>query len=152
VPLLAAEIGSDAVIALAGCEDAVYAIEIGESADEDDLIDRRAGEAIERERPLYLVPGWAQDHFVDVDAAGSTIILALERRPPLMVSYDAGMTWTERGSGLPTGKALDIGENPDHVLYGARNRLYVSQNGGVFWRALRVELPEIIDVAWELDG
>lgn len=143
---------SDSVIALAGCEDAVYVVEIGESADEDELIDRRAGDAVERERPLHLVPGWAKDHFVDVDAAGSTIILALDRRPPLMVSHDAGTTWAERGSGLPTGKALAIGENPDHMLYGARNRLYVSRNGGVFWRALGAELPEIVDVAWELDG
>jgi hypothetical protein len=137
------------VIGLAGCEDAVYAVEIGGSADEDELIDRRAGDAVERERPLHLVPGWARDHFVDVDAVGSTIVLALERRPPLMVSHDSGATWTERGSWLPTGKALVIGENPDHVLYGARNRLYVSRDGGVFWRALGVELPEILDVAWE---
>jgi hypothetical protein len=41
-----------------------------------------------------------------------------------------------------------LGENPDHVLYGARNRLYVSGDGGVFWRAVAVELPEIQDVAW----
>jgi hypothetical protein len=34
------------------------------------------------------------------------------------------------------------------VLYGARNRLYVSGDGGTFWRALGVELPEIRDVAW----
>ena len=39
---------SDSVIALAGCEDAVYVVEIGESADEDELIDRRAGAAVER--------------------------------------------------------------------------------------------------------
>jgi hypothetical protein len=137
------------MIALAGCEDAMYAVAIGESAEEDELVDRRAADAIERERPLHLVPGWAKDHFLDVDAAGSAIVLVLDRRPPLMISHDAGTTWTERGSGLPTGKAVVIGENPDHVLYGARNRLYVSQNGGVFWRALGVELPEIVDVAWE---
>jgi hypothetical protein len=41
-----------------------------------------------------------------------------------------------------------LGENPDHVLYGARNRLFVSGDGGRFWRALAVELPEIHDVAW----
>jgi hypothetical protein len=137
------------MIALAGCEDAMYAVAIGESAEEDELVDRRAADAIERERPLHLVPGWAKDHFLDVDAAGSAIVLVLDRRPPLMVSHDAGTTWTERGSGLPIGKAIVMGENPDHVLYGARNRLYVSENGGVFWRALGIELPEIVDVAWE---
>ena len=113
------------------------------------LIGDGGGDAVERERPLHLVPGWAKDHFVDVDAVGSTIVLALERRPPLMISHDAGTTWTERGSGLATGKAVVIGENPDHMLYGARNRLYVSRNGGVFWRALGIELPEIVDVAWD---
>jgi hypothetical protein len=28
-------------------------------------------------------------------------------------------------------------------VYAARNRLYVSRDGGVFWTALAVELPEI---------
>jgi hypothetical protein len=32
-------------------------------------------------------------------------------------------------------------------VYGARNRLYVSRNGGRFWTALAVELPEITAVA-----
>ena len=32
---------------------------------------------------------------------------------------------------------------PTRSLYAARNRLYVSRNGGVFWTALAVELPEI---------
>jgi hypothetical protein len=83
-----------------------------------------------------------------VDALGSTVIVLLDRRPPLLVSHDGGETWTGRGGGLPAGRAVALGENPDEVLYGARNRLYVSTNGGVFWRALAVELPEIHDVAW----
>jgi hypothetical protein len=36
------------------------------------------------------------------------------------------------------------------VLYAARNRLYVSSDGGVFWRAVSLELPEIVGVAWRL--
>ena len=36
----------------------------------------------------------------------------------------------------------------DDVLYAGRNRLHVSRDGGIFWRALGVELPEIRDVAW----
>ena len=63
-------------------------------------------------------------------------------------SENSGQTWTERGSGLPPGRAVALGANPDHVLYGARNRLYVSADGGRFWRSLTVELPEIRDVAW----
>ncbi len=34
-------------------------------------------------------------------------------------------------------------DNPDVVLYAARNRLYLSTDGGLFWRALVIELPEI---------
>jgi hypothetical protein len=34
-------------------------------------------------------------------------------------------------------------DNPDVVLYAARNRLYLSRDGGRFWRSLAVELPEI---------
>ena len=81
-------------------------------------------------------------------ASGSTVIAVVERRPPLAVSNDAGRTWREAGGGLPPGRAIAIAEDdPDHVLYAARNRLYESTNGGVFWRALAPELPEIEAVA-----
>jgi photosystem II stability/assembly factor-like uncharacterized protein len=77
-------------------------------------------------------------------AAGSTVIAVVDRRPPLAVSNDAGRTWREAGGGLPPGRAIAIDEvDPDHVVYAARNRLYESTNGGVFWRALAPELPEI---------
>jgi hypothetical protein len=77
-------------------------------------------------------------------ANGSTVVAVVERRPPLVVSNDAGRTWRESGGGLPAGRAVAIGENdPDLMLYAARNRLYVSEDGGRFWRALVVELPEI---------
>jgi hypothetical protein len=39
-------------------------------------------------------------------------------------------------------------ENPDHVLFASRDRLYVSTDGGRFWRSLDAELPEIQAVAW----
>ena len=81
-------------------------------------------------------------------ACGSTVIAVVERRPPLAVSNDAGRTWREAGGGLPPGRAIAIADDdPDYVLYAARNRLYVSTNGGVFWRALAPELPEIEAVA-----
>jgi len=81
---------------------------------------------------------------VSAAATGSTVVAVVDRRPPLVVSNDAGSTWREAGGGLPAGRAVAIGEdNPDVVLYAARNRLYLSSNGGVFWRALIVELPEI---------
>jgi hypothetical protein len=82
-------------------------------------------------------------------ASGSTIVAIVDRKPPLMISYDAGVTWREAGAGLPSGRALAIGDDPDVVLYASRNRLHISENGGIFWRALAVELPEIEAVSLE---
>jgi hypothetical protein len=82
-------------------------------------------------------------------ANGSTVVALLDRRPPLAVSHDAGRTWREAGGGLPKGVAVAIDdENPDLMLFAGRNRLYISENGGVFWRALVPELPEIEAVAF----
>jgi hypothetical protein len=131
-----------------GCDDGVYSVEIGPDAEEDELLEHDEGAAVARTRPLDLTPPWAAGQARDIDATGSTIVLLLERRPPLMVSHDSGGTWSERGSGLPAGRAVALGESPDDILFAARNRVYVSRNGGVFWRAVAVELPEIRDVAW----
>jgi hypothetical protein len=77
-------------------------------------------------------------------STGSTVIAVLDRRPPLAVSNDAGRTWRESGGGLPPGRSVAIAEDdPDYVLYAGRNRLYLSTDGGRFWRALTPELPEI---------
>jgi hypothetical protein len=136
------------VIAAAGCEDALYLVDVGADAEEDELVGRRPGEVVERARRLDLVPAFAKETFVDMDSLGSTIVLVLNRRPPLLVSHDGGTTWSERGAGLGRARAVAVGENPDDVLLGTRNRLWVSRDGGVFWRSLGVELPEIVDVAW----
>jgi len=81
-------------------------------------------------------------------ASGSTVIAVVDRRPPLVISNDAGSSWREAGGGLPPGRAVALAwDDPDYALYAARNRLYVSTNGGVFWRALALELPEIEAVA-----
>jgi hypothetical protein len=92
----------------------------------------------------------AQSHKVELPrvvataAAGPTVVAVVDRRPPLAISHDAGQTWREAGGGLPPGFAVAIDEdNPDLMLFGARNRLYLSENGGIFWRALVPELPEI---------
>jgi len=80
--------------------------------------------------------------------AGSTVVALVDARPPMLVSYDAGSTWRESGRGLPAGRAVAAAEHdPDTLLYATRNRLYLSRNGGVFWVALTVELPEIEAVA-----
>ena len=81
--------------------------------------------------------------------AGATLVAVVDRRPPLAISNDAGATWHEAGGGLPAGFAIAVAEDdPDRMLYAARNRLYVSANGGVFWRSLPFELPDIDSVAW----
>lgn len=83
-------------------------------------------------------------------AAGATIVAVVDRRPPLAISRDAGSTWHESGGGLPPGFAVTIDDdNPDVMLFAARNRLYLSENGGIFWRALVPELPEIQAVAFD---
>jgi hypothetical protein len=77
-------------------------------------------------------------------ASGATVVAVVDRRPPLAISNDAGRTWREAGGGLPPGFAIAIhDDNPDLMLFAARNRLYLSENGGTFWRALVPELPDI---------
>jgi photosystem II stability/assembly factor-like uncharacterized protein len=77
-------------------------------------------------------------------ASGATVVAIVDRRPPLAISNDAGRTWREAGGGLPPGFAIAISdESPDLMLFAARNRLYLSENGGTFWRALVPELPDI---------
>jgi hypothetical protein len=81
---------------------------------------------------------------VDAAAAGSTVVAVVDARPPMLISHDAGTTWHESGRGLPPGRAVAVADDdPDLLVYGARNRLYLSRNGGVFWTALALELPEI---------
>jgi photosystem II stability/assembly factor-like uncharacterized protein len=99
------------------------------------------GEAEEFETPR---PAVELPRVVAAAEAGSTVVAVVDRRPPLMVSHDAGRTWREAGGGLPPGFAIAIDpDNPDVMLFAARNRLYLSENGGTFWRALVPELPEI---------
>jgi hypothetical protein len=98
-----------------------------------------AGEGFEVDRVPVELP-----RVVAAAQAGSTVAAVVDRKPPLAISHDAGRTWREAGGGLPAGFAIAIDEgNPDLMLFGARNRLYLSENGGIFWRALVPELPEI---------
>ena len=80
--------------------------------------------------------------------SGSTVVAIIDRKPPLVVSHDAGLTWKEAGAGLPPGFAVVLSEDdPDVIVYASRNRLHVSTDGGVFWRALAVELPSVAAVS-----
>jgi hypothetical protein len=95
------------------------------------------------------VPVLNLPRLVAAAAAGATVIAVVDTKPPLVVSHDAGTTWRESGRGLPAGKAVAIdADNPDVAVYAARNRLYLTRDGGVFWTALAVELPEIVAVAF----
>jgi hypothetical protein len=76
--------------------------------------------------------------------SGSTIVAAVDTRPPIVVSHDAGRTWRESGRGLPVGSSVAIAEDdPDLMVFAAGDRLYVSRDGGRFWSALAAELPAI---------
>jgi hypothetical protein len=81
---------------------------------------------------------------VGAAASGSTVVVVVDAKPPLLISHDTGSTWRESGRGLPPGRAIAISDDdPDLLVYAGRNLLYVSKNGGVFWTALALELPEI---------
>jgi hypothetical protein len=133
---------------LVECDDGVYelALEDGDA----ELARFEPGARLPlQQRPAELVPAFALAHVVDLDACGSAVALLLSRRPPLLVSADTGLTWSEAGGGLPAGRAIAFGPTPDDLVYATRNRLYLSTDGGRFWRSLAPELPEIRAVAWE---
>jgi hypothetical protein len=98
----------------------------------------------EDERPRVDLP-----RVVAAARSGATVVCVVDRRPPLLVSRDGGTTWSEAGGGLPAGFAIAIADDdPDRMLYAARNRLFLSRNGGVFWQSLPFELPDVEGVAW----
>jgi hypothetical protein len=121
-------------------EDAVWAVDL----DEETVLG-----AEDEELPGEPAPAVALPRVVAAAASGSTVVAVLDRKPPLAVSHDAGTTWSEAGRGLPPGRAVAIrDDDPDTILYAARNRLYLSRDGGRFWHALAPELPEIAAVAF----
>ena len=99
--------------------------------------------------PTAEAPRVELPRVVATAGAGATVVAVVDRRPPLAISNDAGATWHEAGGGLPAGFGIAVAEDdPDRMLYAGRSRLYVSTDGGVFWRALALELPDIAAVAW----
>jgi hypothetical protein len=121
--------------AIAQTEYGAFAVDLEtEEVEPAGLVDVRTSEPLNLSLPRVVAAA----------AAGSTIVAVVDRKPPLVVSHDAGITWRETGGGLPPGNAVAIAEdNPDLIVFASRNRLHVSTDGGVFWRALPVELPEI---------
>jgi hypothetical protein len=127
------------MIAAVRTVDGVFLVDV-----EDEAVLSAGDELPEAERPPVELP-----RVVATAAVGATVVAVLDRRPPLAISQDGGATWREAGGGLPAGFAVAIADDdPDRMVYAARNRLYVSVNGGVFWRSLEPELPDVLDVAW----
>ena len=119
--------------------DGVFVVDL----ETEELLDVEA-DVSDAARPAVELP-----RVVAAAASGSTVVAVVDRRPPLAVSHDAGRTWHEAGGGLAAGFAVAIDDdNPDRILYAARNRLYLSEDGGTFWRALAPELPAIEAVAF----
>jgi hypothetical protein len=113
-----------------------------------DLVEEEVGAV--SDEPLELDPQPVLDLPLVVAAAisGSTVIAVVDRRPPLVVSNDGGVTWRETGAGLGAGVAVAISaDDPDLVLFATSERLHVSRDGGRFWSALSVELPGITAVS-----
>jgi hypothetical protein len=127
------------VIARVRTADGVFEVDVEEEA----LLGEIDAE-VDHERMDLPLP-----RLVAASASGSTIVAIVDRRPPLALSHDAGATWTEAGGGLPPGFAVAVHpDDPDRVLYGARNRLYLSTDGGRFWRSLAPELADVEAVTW----
>ncbi|HWN22459.1 MAG TPA: hypothetical protein VNP93_10835 [Gaiellaceae bacterium] len=127
------------MIAHVATVDGTFAVDV-----EDELVLGAVDTPVERESVSLQLP-----RLIAASAAGSTVVALVERRPPLLVSADAGATWREAGGGLPAGFAVAVHpDDPDRVLFAARNRLYLSVDGARFWRALEPELPDIEAVGW----
>ena len=110
---------------------------------ETDEVEPWPGEVVAPPAPTTNLP-----RVVAAAGAGSTVVAVVDARPPMLISHDTGSTWRESGRGLPRGRAVALSDDdPDLIVYAARNLLYVSRNGGVFWAALAVELPEIERIA-----
>ena len=104
-----------------------------------------AGAELEPPEPVTLL----LPRLVAAAASGSTVVALVDAKPPLLVSHDAGRTWRESGRGLPAGRAVAVSaDNPDRVLFASASRLFVSTDGGRFWRSVAVELNGIQAVAW----
>jgi phage tail protein X len=94
---------------------------------------------VEISLPLVLAAG----------QVGSRIVAVVDRRPPLVVSDDAGLTWREAGGGLPAGTAIALDpDDPDLLLFASESRLFLSDDGGRFWHGLAPELIGITAVAF----
>jgi hypothetical protein len=114
--------------------------------DDDELVSLEPGDPLVQP----AVEGLSLPRLVAADAFGARVVAVVDTRPPLLVSDDAGATWREAGGGLPPGRAVAISrDHPDLVLFASETRVFVSSDGGRFWRSLTPELEAIVAVAWD---
>jgi len=114
-----------------------------------DLDEEEDAEVVDDELPHVEAPAVDLPLLVAAAAHGPTVVAVVDRRPPLVVSGDGGLTWREAGAGL--GRCVTVAispEHPDLVVVATAERLHVSRDGGRFWTALAVELPSIAAVAF----
>jgi len=115
------------------------------------LVDLETGEAelVDDELPTAGTADVSLPLLIAADQSGEQIVAVVDRRPPLVLSEDGGQTWDEAGGGLPAGTAIAIHpEDSDLLLFASESRLFVSANGGRFWRALDLELIGITALAF----
>jgi hypothetical protein len=124
------------VIALAETAGGVYTVDLAA----EEIESFAPGASLDPEpQPQTSLP-----RVVAAAAGGSTVVAAVDAKPPLLVSHDAGRTWRESGRGLPKGQAVAVAAHDP-----AGPRLFVSRDGGRFWTALACELPEeVVSLAW----
>ncbi len=124
---------------LVACALGTVAVDVDEEEDAEIVDDEVFPAAIDVDLPLLVA----------ADAHGSTVVAVVDRRPPLVVSNDGGLTWREAGGGLGRGVAVAISpDHPDLIVFATNERLHVSRDGGRFWTVLQVELPSITAVAF----
>jgi hypothetical protein len=115
------------------------------------LLDLESGDAVlvDDDPPAAAITDVSLPLLVAADQVGPRIVAVVARRPPLVVSDDAGQTWREVGGGLPAGTAVAIDpDDPDLLLFASESRLFCSEDGGRFWRALGPELIGITALAF----
>lgn len=113
-------------------------------------VDLETGETelVDDEQPTAGTAGVSLPLLIAADQCRQRVVAVVDRRPPLVLSEDGGATWDEAGGGLPAGTAIAIHpQDPDMLLFASESRLFVSENGGRFWRALDIELIGITAVA-----
>jgi hypothetical protein len=107
------------------------------------LVDLESGEVelVDEDAPTAGAADVSLPLLIAADQVGARIAAVVDRRPPLMLSDDTGLTWREAGGGLPAGTAVAIHPDvPDRMLFASESRLFLSGDGGRFWRVLEPEL------------